>query len=453
VLKVSLVRARASIALARYAARIFAVAVVVVAGVLSPGLAMAISSTSSFRTISAVNGFQVEQLPASQLNTQLASMQSQGVQVVRADAPWAQIQPAPPTPSNPGWQWSQTDAWVTALATRQLTWEPILDYAVGWAKTCPGFCAPSSDSTFAAYAQAIAARYGAGGTFWGQHRNLPYHPAQIFEVWNEENVSTYSIPAARYATLYAAARSAVHAVDATASVIVGGLADDSQAFNANTDYPAWYVIQMFAADPALKGNVDGFGLHPYANNAVSVGEWVADFRTVLSTLGEGSAPVDITEVGWPASTASRDAMMTNVAAWLSRSNCGIGLLAPYDWINPGEADPASDFGLVNASSQVLNSTGSAWFSALKQALSLPELTVCAATGNGNGSGSAAGSVTTTTTQGSTSTLPSRFSPAVRKAVSESAPRARQRRSRRHRRQSPRRRVVHHRHRRAVAQPA
>jgi hypothetical protein len=337
---------------------------------------MSQAAAPSFRTVSAMNGDQAEQLSAPQLAQQLGQMQLDGVQIVRADAPWSQIQPNAPTAAGPGYQWSQTDAWVTALAEHHLTWEPVVDYAVGWAKTCAGFCAPSNDATYATFAQAVAARYGAGGSFWAQNPGVPYEPVSIFEIWNEENVSTYYVAPATYGPLYAAARTAIHAVDPKASVITGGLADDSGSYNAAQDYPAQYVQQMFAADPSLKGNVDGFGLHPYGSTAVDVAEWTEDFRHTLTSLGEGSAPIDITEFGWTASTASRSAMMTNVALWLSRSNCGIGMLAPYDWINPGDTDPTSDFGLVDPSSLLVTATGTAWFGELQAALSLPELTVC-----------------------------------------------------------------------------
>jgi hypothetical protein len=348
--------------------------------------AVAGATSSSFRSVSAVNGGAMMQLSAAQLNTQLTTVQTDGVQVVRADAAWANIEPAPPGPNGHGWQLAQIDAWVRALATHHLSWQPIIDFSVWWAKTCPGFCAPTNNTYYSEFAQEIASRYGAHGSFWSQNPSIPYYPAQTFEIWNEENVSTYWMPAARYATLYLAAHDAIHAVDPTASVIVGGLADDSQAFNPTQDYPAWYVFQMFAADPALRGHVDGFGLHPYGSTASAVEQWVAHFRGVLTSVGEGSAPIDITEVGWPTGDTSyegwRAAMMNRLALDLSRSNCGIGLLAPYDWINPGQQNGWSDFGLVknNGNTSVLRKSGMAWFNGLGQAVLQPELSLCATTG-------------------------------------------------------------------------
>jgi hypothetical protein len=329
-----------------------------------------------------MNGFTVFKLSPPQRNQQLAAMQADGVQVVRSDAPWAEIEPVPPGPTGHVWQFAGFDSWVSALATDHLTWEPIIDFSVWWAKTCPGFCAPTSDSTYAAFAQAVAARYGAGGSFWSANPQLPYYPVRVLEIWNEENNQTFWVPPARYATLYTAARGAIHAVDPSAGVIVGGLADDSQSFNASQDYPALYVHAMFAAQPTLRGNVDGFGLHPYGTVAQDDVKWTVHFRQVLDTLGESSAPIDITELGWTTGDATRETwrawMMNTAGLTLARSDCGIRLLTPYDWINPGT--PASaDFGFVDTSAldTTLRLAGTTWFKALGQAASMPELRVCA----------------------------------------------------------------------------
>lgn len=333
---------------------------------------------------SAVNGHSALQLPLSELNPQLGAMQSHGVTTVRGDAPWATIEPAPPGPLGHVWQWATTDAWVAALAAHHLTWQPVLDYSVWWAKTCSGFCAPTSDDTYAAFAQAVAARYGVGGSFWAQNPQLPYVPAKIFEIWNEENVSTYSIPATRYGSLYIAARTAIHGVDPTAAVIIGGLADDSQAFNASQDYPKWYINQLFTAYPSLVGQVDGFGLHPYGATASDVEQWTVDFRKALDAWGENSAPIYITEFGWTTGSTSRENwranQMSSVALTLSHSNCGIAYMAPYTWINPSILNEGADFGFVaqSALSTTLRPAGTAWFNGLSQAATRSVQTLCPA---------------------------------------------------------------------------
>src|SRR5205807_8950995 len=96
-------------------------------------------SASAEAYLSAMNGAAIETLPQPELREQLAAMAARGVQVVRSDAPWATIEPQPPGPTGPVWQFAQTDAWVRSLADNGLTWEPILDYSVWWAKSCTGF--------------------------------------------------------------------------------------------------------------------------------------------------------------------------------------------------------------------------------------------------------------------------------------------------------------------------
>src|SRR5205823_5007647 len=157
-----------------------------------------------------------------------------------------------------------------------------------------------NDVAFAAFAQAVAARYGADGSFWAQHQNLPYLPARIFEIWNEENVpGIYRVDPAEYGPLYMAARDAIHAVDPSASVDVGALADDSGAYVAGRDYPGWYLLSLFGYYPQLEHATDGFALHPYGAAATDVQQWVAHFRWVLSYYNvPTSVPIDLTEFGW-----------------------------------------------------------------------------------------------------------------------------------------------------------
>jgi hypothetical protein len=344
------------------------------------GPAAVVAAASAPHAVIGMNGWTVFKMAPPQRDQQLAAMAAAGVKVVRSDAPWADIEPAPPGPTGHAFNFTGFDSWVTTLANHHLTWQPLIDFSVWWAKTCPGFCAPKSDSTYAAFAQAVAARYGAGGTFWKQNPKLPYYPAQIFEIWDEENNQTYYVAPARFATLYTAARTAIRAADPSASVIVGGLADDSQSYDPSKDYPAQYVYRMFAAQPSLRGNVDGFGLHPYGTTAADAIKWTVDFRRVLNSLGEASAPIDITEFGWTGGDPGREVwrawMMNTVGQQLSRSDCGIRLLEPYDWINPG--DSSGDFGLVDLStlSTTLRLAGSTWFKALAIAAPEPTLGRC-----------------------------------------------------------------------------
>ena len=100
-------------------------------------------------------------------------------------------------------------------------------------------------------------------------------------------------------------------------------------------------------------------------------------------------PIYLTEFGWQTGDSAtedwRAQQMSAVALTLSRSNCGIAMLAPYDWINPLTLNESGDFGLVDRTAQDTNlrPAGVAWFNGLAQAGQLRELALCpdpAATG-------------------------------------------------------------------------
>lgn len=323
-----------------------------------------------------MNGFALWKSPQAQWGPQLTAMHQHGIQMIRSDAPWAVVEPQAPTGNGPTWQFATLDAWVSALASNHLTWEPLLDFNTNWAN------AVADNADFATYAQAVAARYGVGGSFWSQHPSLPYLPAQIFEVWNEEDASQWPISPQDYGPLYIAVHTAIHAIDPSASVDVGGLSD-SGSYNPGTDYPSWYLVDLFAYYPQLVKLIDGYGLHPYAPTATDSAEWVVDFRHTLSDYGvPASVPIDITEFGWPYSSSSeswRAQQMNALGAAFSRSNCGIREAAPYDWINPtNDGMNDADFGFVDpsATNTTLRPAGSAWLNAFAQYSSQPTFVMC-----------------------------------------------------------------------------
>jgi hypothetical protein len=322
--------------------------------------------------ISAINGAALLDAGPALWGPQMTAIQQQGVQEVRSDAAWNNIQPQPPGVTGPVWQWSRYDPWVLALASHGLTWQPILDYNSSFAS------AALSPQAFAAFAQAVAARYGANGTFWAQNPQVPYLPARIFEIWNEENVSTpYYMNPASYGQLYMAARRSIKTVDPSASVDIGGLGEGGSP-NYNPDGAGQYLAAMLLTTPGLKGTIDAVALHPYGGSAADSVGWVVHFRHMMSGLGVPYIPLDLTEFGfiYAADRESwRASQMTALGDRLSRSNCGVRLTAPYDWINP---DNAHDWGFVDPADTTgeLRPAGMSWFSAFAQGGTEPTLATC-----------------------------------------------------------------------------
>lgn len=344
--------------------RFIILAVMIMSCALAP-VVIAKSHSSSVvvsKPISAINGWSLGALSASQLNAQLTTISAEGVTAVRNDATWNTIEP-----QSGVWSWTYYDSIVKAYAQHHLTWMPILDYSASWAASAPGdlFSPPASDAAFATYAAAVATRYGPGGAFWKANPSVPAEPVTRFEVWNEENGGYFwdaGPQPLQYGELYEATRAAIHQVDPSAIVVVGGLVYYS--YGQGEDGAA-FAVDMINDLPGLV--VDEWGLHPYDSTGVNDTNDVAGFRYYLGLYGNASVPIDVNEFGWEYSKSNeswRASQMSTIASNLGDSNCGISVLAPYDWANTSGQD---DYGL--ASLTALRPAGTSWFSGLKTAKS------------------------------------------------------------------------------------
>jgi hypothetical protein len=276
-----------------------------------------------------------------EIDAQLAELRATGVTIARSDALWEVSEPRPPIGGAHHYDWSFDDQIAAALASHGLRWLPIVDYTAGWAQSIPGQdkSPPRSSATYAAYAAALAARYGAGGSFWRQHPGLPALPVQEFEIWNEPDDPAFWAPApdpGRYGELYAAARAAIKAVDPAAVSLVGGLLHGPR-----------FLAGMLAADPGLRPQIAAVAIHPYAGTPSAVLGNVVQARRALDSLGLAAAPLYVTEFGWtthPPGAVSylperlRPGYIADTVQRLASSGCGIAAVVLYTWVTP-ERDP------------------------------------------------------------------------------------------------------------------
>jgi hypothetical protein len=283
-------------------------------------------------------------------------MAAGGLQLARIDARWANVEPDPPDHGSHDYDWSMYDSIVGALAQHGLRWYPIVDYSTDWSGVIPGdplsTVAPAHVYDFAAYAAALAHRYGRGGSFWSSHPSLTALPVTEYEIWNEENSSTFlhpqdSAPEA-YADLYMASRAAIKGVDPQASVTVGGLALGTPGVTDEVQF----IQRMWAHRPDLSGHVDGVGLHPYQHSLADTYMRLARFRQTLDQVAGPQVPIEITELGWATTSVSeseRASDLSVLAQQLPHSDCNVNRLMPYTWLtqesNP--ADPEQWFGIWN----------------------------------------------------------------------------------------------------------
>ena len=320
-------------------------------------------------------GVNVQQVfDATSTNADLSAMQSGGLQLARIDARWQNVEPNPPSGGVHSYDWSMYDRIVEALASHGLQWLPIVDYSTTWSGVAQGdtlsAVAPSHIPDFAAYAAALAKRYGPGGAFWQAHPSLTPVPVTEYEIWNEENSVFFwhqqgSAPE-DYADLYAASRAAIKAVNPQAHVYVGGLALNNPP--TVTD-EIQFVQRMYAHRPDLAGNVDGIGLHPYQQTVGDTYMRLAKFRQGINPIVGASVPIEITEVGWATtavSEAERAADLSALATDLPRSDCNVDRFLPYTWrteeSNPSDSE--SWFGIWNRDGSAKPS-GQAYLSAVQ----------------------------------------------------------------------------------------
>jgi hypothetical protein len=317
-----------------------------------------------------VNPGDLFKLPQSQWDTHLSAIADDGVQVVRLGAWWSDLEPGPPVNGRHQYSWGDTDQQVAALARHDLQWEPLLCFSATWGSKIDGDYsgAPEGTDNFARFGAALAQRYGRNGSFWSEHPELPALPVTSYEIWNEENARVYWHPgtADSYADLYAATRGAIHGVDGSARVVVGGLA---AADTSSVQDPAEFVREMYAHRPDLRGSVDAVALHPYGRRPQDVYANVAGFRHDLDAIAGPGVPIELTELGWTTADTpepTRAVYLREVASTLSRTDCGIDRLTAYAWLGPEQA--ASDreqwFGIANRDGSNKPS-GSAYSSAVK----------------------------------------------------------------------------------------
>lgn len=329
------------------------------AGVLvfiAVGLCAGSASAASLDGFYGVNVQQVFSGSSASWQPQLSAISSGGLQLARIDARWANVEPNPPEDGWHGYNWSLYDSIVQALAQHGLRWYPIVDYSTDWSGVIQGdsssAVAPAHIGDFAAYAAALAHRYGRGGTFWASHSSLPALPVTEYEIWNEENSTTFLHPqdtaAEAYADLYMASRAAIKGVDPQATVTIGGLALGTPGVTDEIQF----IQRMWTHRPDLAGHVDGVGLHPYQHSLSDTYMRIAHFRQGLDQVAGPQVPIEITELGWATTSVPESERATDLsllAQQLPHSDCNVNRLMPYTWLtqenNP--ADPEEWFGIWN----------------------------------------------------------------------------------------------------------
>jgi hypothetical protein len=301
-------------------------------------------------------------MPTSQWDVHMQAVHNAGFTSVRREAWWCDVEPKAPSGGVHTYNWAKLDEFVGALARHNLRWYSTISPGAGWAGT--SWASPPSDQhipDYAAFAGALAQRYGTGGAFWQAHPELPYEPVQDFEIWNEPDLAKFwgddpSGSAARYGRMVAAATPAIHNADPSANVVAGALAPRGA--------PEW-LGEMVQANPELRGQISTISFHPYGVTPQRSLDRIATIRHAIDQWLGSDVNILISEDGialTPTTSFTMDdraALWSKLALTLPRTDCKITGFLPHSWTEP-KADPTKPdqwYGMADWNTAELDPSG------------------------------------------------------------------------------------------------
>jgi hypothetical protein len=226
-------------------------------------------------------------------------MREAGISSVRLPLYWHGTQTKSPYLADPGWRGFDREVAIAARAEIRIM--PFVFGTPSWAAEEPIVLpveTPLQRWGWVSFLRAAVDRYGAGGEFWKEHPELPYLPFKRWEIWNEQNIVTWSREQnpAKFAMLLRMSGRVLRRADPGAEAIIGGFFGRPLQIPPNLA-AANYLDRIYAA-----GNVkrwfDGVGLHPYVARAGAMKWQIEGLRRVMRAHGDARTPIYVTELGW-----------------------------------------------------------------------------------------------------------------------------------------------------------
>ena len=211
-------------------------------------------------------------------------MAGNGVESSRAVFSWAKAQRA----EDAEFDLDETDRLVEDAAEHGVELLPIVMDTPLWARGRVQNWWPRETGDFAAYVEALVARYGPGGSFWADHADVPERPLRRWQIFNEPGRSK------RYGPLLEAANRTVKKADAGAQIVLAGL-------TGTEDGAPWDILRYQYRHGGIGRWFDVAALHLYTGKPENVVEGTRLFRKVMKRHGDGQKPLWLTEFGITAS--------------------------------------------------------------------------------------------------------------------------------------------------------
>jgi hypothetical protein len=226
-------------------------------------------------------------------------MAQAGISSVRLPMNWAEIEPRARDRFAPRWEW--LDSQVGFAAENGLRPFFFVWGTPEWVSPRLG-AEPIANARqrreWLRFLHAAVFRYGPRGSFWSEHPELSRLPVRQWEIWNEENIVTFSKQPdpKRFGRLLKISGRLLHHAEPGSQVIMGGL------FGRPLQVPPNVQSGSFLAGvyqvPGIKRFFDGVALHPYVADAGALGGEIENLRRVMSLYGDDATPLYVTEMGW-----------------------------------------------------------------------------------------------------------------------------------------------------------
>ena len=206
------------------------------------------------------------------------------VESSRAVFSWSKAQPA----EGDAFDFDETDQLVEDAAEHDVELLPIVMETPLWARGRVQNWWPRDTEGYAAYVDALVARYGPGGSFWAEHPDVPAQPLRHWQIFNEPGRSK------RYGPLLQAAHREVNEGDPGGKIVLAGL-------TGTEDGAPWDILRYQYRRGGIGGFFDVAAMHLYTGKPANVVEGVRLFRKVMKRNGDGEKPMWLTEFGITAS--------------------------------------------------------------------------------------------------------------------------------------------------------
>jgi hypothetical protein len=226
-------------------------------------------------------------------------MQLAGIESVRMPLVWASIEPDAANLDDPNW--SAFDVQVARAAQHGMRVFPFLWGTPEWVSPYPS--AEPVESAWQRYAwtsflREAVRRYGPDGEFWEENPDLPRMPIRQWELWNEENIVTFSHRPnpARFAAFVRLSGRVLHRAASGSKLILGGFF--GRPLQVPPNVPSGDFLSSLYRARRVKPFFDGVALHPYVAQAGAMRPQIENLRRIMRIHGDPETPLYVTELGW-----------------------------------------------------------------------------------------------------------------------------------------------------------